>query len=177
MVHGFDGMHPSGAAKTGYGSPDFVLVHLPVGQSDEARPVDQGLHFRRYILKIGRGSQNDTLSRYHLFDIIVGRIVLNGAPLVLILETLVAGNAPVNRLCRELNDFRFDALFLDLPEEIAYQLGGVAVFPWTAVEADNLHIHPPFRHEVLSKVSRKDSDLFPMLVPQVKLEVSRFFIS
>jgi hypothetical protein len=68
----------------------------------------------------------------------------------------------------------FNALFLDLPKEISYQRGGVAVFPWTAVEADNLHIRPPFRYEVLSKVPQEEGNLPPLLVPHVKSEFSSF---
>ena len=70
--------------------------------------------------------------------------VFDDAPLVLVLEALVAGDAAADRLARELHQLGLDAFLFKLGKDVPDQDGGVAVLAGAAVECDDFHGTFPF---------------------------------
>jgi hypothetical protein len=73
--------------------PDLSPERPAVGQGDEASSIDQSLQLGGYISEVGRGAEDNCISRLDLFQVIVHIILLDAAPSIPLLEALQAGNA------------------------------------------------------------------------------------
>jgi hypothetical protein len=127
VVERVEGVHGAGPADRHHGRAHLALEHVVVGPGDEAGPVDQGFHLGGHVGEVGGRGEDDAVGGPHLLDAGVDDVVIEDALLILVLEALAAGGAAVDVLACQLDQFRFDAFFLQFGEDPPDQDGRVAV--------------------------------------------------
>ena len=96
LVHVVDGIVHMGGSAPAYrdhGRTDLSGEKTSVHMGDESGPVDEGFDIRGHSCKIGGRADNDRISSEHLFNALVGHVVFDRAPAILILDAFAAGNA------------------------------------------------------------------------------------
>jgi hypothetical protein len=119
----------------------LALIEISVRARDHPAALDERLGVGRHIGKIHRRSEEDPIGRGHLGDIRVDGVGIDGAPFVLLLEAPETRATALQMFRRELDEFRLDAIPLQLREDGLQQDGGVPVPPCAAIERHDLHTH------------------------------------
>ena len=105
----------------------------------ESRPVDQGLHLRGHVGKIGRRAQNDRVGFDHFGDNRVYDVRIVGAAPVLRFPAVVAGQAATNLFSANLDQFCLDACLRNGLKHLLQQKFRVPAFARTSVDGNDFH--------------------------------------
>jgi len=107
---------------------------------DEAEPVEERLHGRRYLVRVIRGCEDDSIGRHELLDEQVP-IVLQRTVLLAFVEAQLAAPLHIESIAAEGHDFIFDATEgLQIFQELQHRIVSAPLAGSTDDCGDFLHV-------------------------------------